>query len=188
MGRRIKYESGMRFCSFVIVNPGPVRRSANNRTYTTWECICDCGKKFLSTTKQIRRGVRRSCGCLSKSNRFKNIEPRKLAINHRHNHYIQSAKNRGYKWALSKEEFEDLIFDSCHYCGSPPILKFHAKGQTGEIDIFINGIDRKNNRIGYIKENCVTCCHFCNRAKSHYPFKEFVSWIKRMKNADYCRQ
>lgn len=38
----------------------------NNQT--TWDCICDCGKEIQATTKQLRSGTKKSCGCIRRKN------------------------------------------------------------------------------------------------------------------------
>ena len=36
-----------------------------------------------------------------------------------------------------------------------------------------NGIDRKNNNLGYTYDNCVTACTTCNKAKNSMTIEEF---------------
>ncbi|MEI8273908.1 MAG: hypothetical protein WCG08_14935 [Paludibacter sp.] len=64
---------------------------------------------------------------------------------------------------ISLIEFELIIEKACHYCG-----------KEGP-----NGIDRVNNQIGYIKENCVPCCKHCNYAKGDLSISDFNAWKKR---------
>jgi hypothetical protein len=40
-----------------------------------------------------------------------------------------------------------------------------------------NGIDRKNNRLGYFSANVVSCCVVCNKAKRTMPYEEFVAYL-----------
>ena len=40
-----------------------------------------------------------------------------------------------------------------------------------------NGIDRKNNFLGYTLENIVPCCEKCNRAKHIMNLTEFKKWV-----------
>jgi hypothetical protein len=73
-------------------------------------------------------------------------------------------RNRHYVFALSFEEFSKLINDSCYYCGN-----FNCRG-----------IDRLDNSIGYILENCVPCCEHCNIMKNKYSIEEFIEQIKKI--------
>lgn len=177
--RRIIYEIGQRYHSFIIIESAPTVKTDYGRTYTCWKCKCDCGIEFTTTTKQIQKGVRKSCGCLSKANQWKGLSTKDLVVNLKFGHYQNSAKRRGLTWNLSKKQFENLILSNCFYCNSPPILRVKRNGR----DMLINGIDRKENLIGYEEYNSVPCCHFCNTAKLNYGFEEFLNWIERIKNA-----
>lgn len=41
-----------------------------NGTYVIWECLCDCGNTCYISTKHIKDGLVKSCGCLKKENGF----------------------------------------------------------------------------------------------------------------------
>ena len=43
-----------------------------------------------------------------------------------------------------------------------------------------NGIDRKDNNLGYTPKNVVPCCSVCNFAKKNMPFDAFMAWIARL--------
>lgn len=65
-----------------------------------------------------------------------------------------SAIKHGYEWRLSNVETYWLMIADCTYCGVP---SGWPKSR--------NGIDRINCSIGYLTDNCVTCCFACNSAK-----------------------
>ena len=44
-------------------------------------------------------------------------------------------------------------------------------------EFIYNGIDRKNNDMGYRLDNCVSCCTLCNRRKGGMEYAEFITWI-----------
>ena len=71
--------------------------------------------------------------------------------------YQQSAKTRGYEFSLNSDDFENLLKENCHYCG-----KQNA-----------NGVDRKNNDIGYLINNVVACCSTCNYMKRDLSYDDF---------------
>lgn len=56
--------------------------------------------------------------------------------------------------------------------------KIDSKGRFLAFDYTYNGIDRVNNDIGYIKNNCIPCCKICNRAKNSMSYDDFLNWIK----------
>jgi hypothetical protein len=90
---------------------------------------------------------------------LKNLE------NHYRN-YIVSSLKRGYgDFQLNFEEFQTLVTSPCHYC----------KNINNEE---ANGIDRVNNDLGYIMDNCVPACWKCNKMKHFYHPGFFVEKCK----------
>jgi hypothetical protein len=171
-----KYSPGERFHSFVILSKTIARKTETGREYSRWECQCDCGKLFLITAKQIHRG-QKSCGCQALGGRFTRGETIDVIGQHKYGLYTYKAKNRDLPWELSKEEFLQLIFADCYYCGSLPLTVVKINCHEAKV----NGVDRVNNDLGYIKGNCVACCKICNRAKSDATLQEFLDWIKRLR-------
>jgi dCMP deaminase len=97
-----------------------------------------------------------------------------IAVNAIMRNYKASCKNRKLSFELSKEEFKELIYRKCYYCGRPPSNSY--KRATGDI-IKYNGIDRKDNSLGYFKENSVTCCKVCNQMKTSMDSEVFLEII-----------
>ena len=79
--------------------------------------------------------------------------------------YKSQAKEDKKEWNLTFEEFKKFWQKPCYYCGT---------------EIKTVGIDRVNNTKGYIKENCVSCCKYCNRAKSDMNKDEFLNHCKKI--------
>jgi len=52
--------------------------------------------------------------------------------------------------------------------------------KTSDTIVYYNGIDRIDNLKGYLKNNIVPCCKFCNTAKSSMSQTEFKEWINRV--------
>lgn len=76
-----------------------------------------------------------------------------------------SAIKRDYDVSISFDEFKEIISKPCAYCG--------------EKDKRI-GIDRINNDIGYILENCNPCCKYCNMMKKDMILDEFIEHIQKI--------
>jgi len=76
--------------------------------------------------------------------------------------YKKGAKERGYSFDLSKDEFKLFWQKDCSYCGSP---------------INTIGLDRIDSSIGYQIDNIVSCCYMCNRMKLDHTKEE---WIAQM--------
>jgi 5-methylcytosine-specific restriction endonuclease McrA len=65
-----------------------------------------------------------------------------------------AAKKRGVEITLTFEEFSEIVRSGiCHYCSEPSYTDCGY------------GVDRVDNRLGYIPDNCVPCCTSCNRKK-----------------------
>jgi hypothetical protein len=96
--------------------------------------------------------------------------------------YKTGASKRNLEFLLTDEEFKEIIYKNCSYCGSIPIHKNPANTKILEGSFKINGIDRVNPNIGYIKSNCVPCCSSCNEMKMDRTFDEFKSQISKIHN------
>lgn len=95
------------------------------------------------------------------------------------NQYKKGARLRGYKFELTVDQFRELTKNNCYYCGSKPKTKYkHDKARP--IAYIYNGIDRKNNDLGYNVENCVTCCKKCNYLKGTFSLREFKNQINKI--------
>jgi len=149
-----------------------------------FDCLCVCGKSFTTRADGLKAGSVKSCGCLtgdliSQKNR---LPDNAGALNLIQRHYRNNASKRDLVFLLSEEEFKELIFGNCFYCGAPPKPTVFTTSQKNRREKIIsyNGIDRIDNQFGYIRNNCVPCCHFCNGAKSDHSTEDFENWIKRL--------
>jgi len=89
-------------------------------------------------------------------------------------------KEKKLKCSIKVSDVQDLIFQNCHYCGSEPSIPRKGWQKTTGAIILTNGIDRKNNSIGYIKENCLPCCTRCNYMKREMNYEEFLTYIGKI--------
>jgi len=137
-----------------------------------FECLCDCGTICLMRASYLKSGNTKNCGCVQKE-KSKNRSTTAVFATYKNN-----AKNRGLKFLLTRKQFEKLIDGNCFYCGNEPLNVL----KRGSSVIIYNGIDRLDNNIGYEKDNCVTCCKICNRAKNNMGFVDFLQWIKQISN------
>lgn len=81
------------------------------------------------------------------------------------NQYRVNARKRNYTFELSFSDLSSLILAPCTYCGIEPAP--------------VNGIDRIDNSVGYVRGNCTPCCKFCNIAKHTQSTEDFKNWITR---------
>jgi len=110
-----------------------------------------------------------------------------LIKNSMYRQYKYSAKKREYSFLLNKKEFSFLIKSNCFYCESEPnqkriiTEKKRSVWHEGEF-LYVNGIDRFDNSLGYTLENSVTCCKICNFAKGAMQVEDFKDMIKKWNN------
>lgn len=147
-------------------------KKRNNWGAVIWKCICSCGKITEHAGYRVRNKQIRSCGCLRKS---KDVE--RSGTSAIYTMYKYNANKRNIDFLLSFNEFKSLIVRNCNYCGIEP-REQNKKG----FGILANGIDRKNPTIGYVLDNCVTCCSVCNMAKGTLDYNSFKEWIVRVYN------
>lgn len=82
--------------------------------------------------------------------------------------YASGARMKDLEFFLSHDEFRLLTKGNCHYCNVEPSNKI----QSNNREYIYNGIDRKNNDLGYTIDNCVPCCTQCNKAKRNLSYEE----------------
>lgn len=146
-----------------------------------YECQCECGTIKTVDRSSLIRGHTVSCGCY---NRDKQLLGAGISSLHNYlNSYKQSARKRGYIFELTEEQFKSIIARDCASCGAPPISISRKYKNTASTPILANGIDRKNNSLGYIMENVQPMCTPCNKAKTNMGEKAFNEWRQRLKNS-----
>jgi len=77
--------------------------------------------------------------------------------------YKSNAKRKKRDFPLLKDEFNKMTKNPCYICG-------YDKSNVG--------IDRFDNSIGYVNENCRPCCTTCNRIKYTHDHGEFIEKCK----------
>lgn len=163
-----------------------------------WKVRCTkCGRIQTQSVSNMNRHRRDTCYFCEHPSAERNPKSnggRKgtnlLPINERiYNYYssrILQQNEKGSKkykeWNLTLSEFSELIHQPCHYCGAEPstnnMWNNGAARVTANEVVKINGIDRIDSSKGYSMNNCVPCCHICNRMKSDLTTEEFLEHIK----------
>lgn len=77
--------------------------------------------------------------------------------------YERGARERNLRFEISKEDFENLIYNNPCYICSRFSSKYHH-----------NGIDRVDNSKGYTLDNCKSCCGDCNFLKRNIDHDTFI--------------
>ncbi len=87
-----------------------------------------------------------------------------------YNIYKRSADLKQLEFAISFDEFKEIVIKPCNYCG---ILRDRGTEQ-------FNGIDRIDSSIGYLVGNCVSCCPMCNYMKKGLSRIVFIKRINHI--------
>jgi hypothetical protein len=185
MGRKSVYQIGQMFGKLEILEILPGNGKGNS---VKLRCLCHyCHQETMKYGANIKR--RNSCGCQQKnSSEWKSKGPKVMpwqlpcgqaARNNLAFQYKKGAERRNLEFNLTIEEFEKIVTGDCYYCGvSLPALAKGLGKSSG--DFKYTGIDRKNNLIGYVKYNCVSCCWMCNNMKGSSNEKDFLLHIKKI--------
>lgn len=177
------------------------RQGTASSGHPIWICLCECGVIKGIEASRLKLGTTSSCGCFRSeqtSKRLKHEESDKLVVGlltgigsfrSRYGGSLTGAKKRGYSWELTFEEYITIVRENCVYCGSEPKpysrnlnrKGIRRKGVTDEgllrSTIYVNGIDRVDNNVGYTLSNSATCCKTCNLAKNTMSVAEFAAWL-----------
>jgi hypothetical protein len=65
-GRKLIDLTGMRFDCWTVLALRPERIRCGRSVQALWCCICNCGRERLVFGTNLRRGLSKSCGCLSR--------------------------------------------------------------------------------------------------------------------------
>ena len=94
-------------------------------------------------------------------------EKRKQDVEYKLSYYKNRAKEKEYEWSISDEYALQLFSESCFYCD--------------EFNVYnINGIDRVDNKKGYIENNAVSCCTICNMIKCEMSIDDFLNKVEHI--------
>lgn len=166
---------GQEQCGWTVVNIG---FWATSKYY---ECQHICGNTRKFSSSEVWNKKFKPCKkCQAREIYRKNAD--EIIKNSMYRQYKWSAKQRKYIFSLSKKDFFNMIESKCFYCGEEPMQERFITEKRRSMwhedeKIFVNGIDRVDNLIGYTKENCVPCCKKCNFAKSILTIEEFKEMI-----------
>jgi hypothetical protein len=152
---------------------------AEAKNHTQWLCRCDCGKEITTWGPQLRgsknrKGQTQCKQCSSPENGRRTQTPDTL-LKYLLGRYRDRAKKKGFAFTLILDDIAKLVRSNCYYCGDPPFAIFTKHTQR----IPYTGIDRIDNAQGYVLDNVVPCCKFCNQAKMDRTQEDFLVWLKR---------
>lgn len=152
-----------------LTNVNIIRTEIDSHKHIVYIMACKevgCGNHIRVRKDQPHQGFCKDCCNLSRRKK-----PYEALFNYfkHHNPFAP----------LTYEEFFEIAEKTkCHYCDKPTIRSKHKNASWSGSYM----IDRKNNNIGYILSNCVSCCWPCNDLKSdrftYEQFKQISELIK----------
>ncbi len=159
----VKYNSSCNACkkpnTYIDITGGSFgkwsvlrRASVVKDGHVGWLCQCICGNERVIASNNLKRGLTKSCGCEAKKRPFEWLFLKMM----------RSSTREKRKCDLTYEQFLEFTqIVQCSYCRFP--IKWTCHSSKGEPSGYY--LDRKDNNIGYTKDNCIVCCGDCNHIK-----------------------
>lgn len=145
------------------------------------KCQCECGNICVKKLNNVVHSkTTYSCGCYRDKVNEQRYDKQKTNFNQLFASYQLSAKERNLTFELTQEDFSNIVFSNCYYCNKTPEENGNKKINRFRPEFYLkyHGVDRKDNEIGYVLENCVPACKTCNFMKKNYSYDKFLSIIK----------
>jgi hypothetical protein len=147
------------------------RIAGKNRTRTVYIFLCkNCKKELRVDSSHLKRHTGICNSCHRKKRPYEVIYKRLLL----------NATAKHIPVDITYEDFLNFTqIPNCHYCDEPIFwCKFTSKHNYGTS----YNLDRIDNKKGYILNNCVVCCTFCNYVKKdQFSYQEFLLLIPVLK-------
>jgi hypothetical protein len=166
MGKVLHNLEGMQIHAWTVLSLAtPLRQG--KYPIRRYRCRCVCGVERDVTVSSLVKAMEgntrcgsRSCGCI--------FELRPYEATYRL--LLDVGKRRDWPLSLTYEEFLEFTkIQTCHYCGAE--ITWYVKHDPAPK----YNLDRKDNTVGYTKENLVVCCARCNRAKgNNFTYDEWL--------------
>jgi hypothetical protein len=153
---------GKQFGKWTVIGRIPPEKRKFGGVYNTWICECKCGNVLEMSAYQVRNGTGTGCDkCYDRKKPQHRLRPYESCFNVGRT----GAKTRSITWALTYDEFLDVITKAnsqCHYCHAPVTWAEYGSVRNN------HHLDRMDNDLGYLPGNVVAACKRCNFQKSSY--------------------
>jgi hypothetical protein len=143
-------------------------------------CKCICGAVLAREIRSLQIGSSTSCGCVRVQN-WAYGDNETAAFNLVISAYKGHAREYNRAWELTDDDCRLLFKERCFYCRAEPsnIRRGSSKAMQYASQYIYNGLDRIDNKKDYRRDNTVSCCIICNRAKRELSFEAFAEWLSR---------
>ena len=162
------------YCNFISENTlNGIDRMDSNIAYEKSNCVSCCKTcNFIKGSLDPDTFIKR-CQHISKQFNGNGIFHPELfpdSSSSTQENYKSRALKKGLEFSLTENEFDTFIKSNCYYCKKETTMSNS------------NGVDRKDNMVGYTTENCVSCCSECNYMKGSLNDNEFIESCKKIAN------
>jgi hypothetical protein len=149
--------------------------TSNSQKYCTPKCCKKAGAQRYRDRRRLGVPLKKKS---KKWNDSVRITKEQALVSERNRYFDQNVKRRNGKidFRLTQDEFNELVFLDCFYCGAKPNIRFRSS------ENYRNSIDRIDSSLDYTYDNCLPCCWDCNRMKGVLSIGEFATHISRISN------
>jgi hypothetical protein len=159
----------------LIVSGHFLKQQGDTKNRYFWKALCPvCSQEYDIATGDFEK--RKSCaGC---KGTFKRKSSQEISWKNAHAMLKARGKTRSKDVEITLEQFIEISTKNCYYCGAEPT---ETKGPREWSETFFsNGLDRIDSSMGYLYNNVVACCKWCNVAKLDRSVEEFYSWVAKL--------
>jgi hypothetical protein len=145
-----------------------IDRKDSTNGYISSNCVTCCEKcNFIKGSLDPLTFYRRVCHLVSVNEWIPDVDlffhdyfPNRMASSF--TEYMKRANTKNLEFSITPEKYEEITHSPCYLCGKEAS------------DIHLNGMDRLDNKVGYIEENVLPCCSECNYMKNEFTIEEFI--------------
>lgn len=155
-------EHGVSDSKITVIDRAEDYISPKGYRVTQYNCICECGNKFISSAQNIRSGITKSCGCLQKevarNMKFKDITDErfgKLVVMYPVENFDNNGKKRLGVWHCKCDcgNEKDILGVSLRY-GATQSCGCYQRERISQLDMSLREYDTNGN---IVKRICQCC-------------------------------
>lgn len=167
-----------------FVDHGFQKKGKYKRRETVYTFKCkesDCNNLIEAHKYDLKKLTGRCRKCSDKNTGRLSVERNaKEPYRALYNKFIYDRDRFAQKSDISFADFLEFTkINNCHYCNGEITWAIKALYRNG----YRYNLDRKDNVLGYLKCNVVTCCWKCNETKSdRFTYEQFIKIGKTIKS------
>lgn len=135
--------------------------------------LLEYARAYEEANKEKRKLQKKNASAAYRKKNPERIKNQNKPLHRRWMNMQYDAKRRGIEFNLIYEDWLEEVSKPCAYCSN----KLYNKSEHG------SGVDRKDNNLGYVKGNIVSCCKICNQIKNKYlNYEEMLAVVQTILN------